>query len=160
MFYLPAQATAGPHASFFHVFDGEKRKAINPYQWIDKTIINHQPEPEPVPDNANSIPAPPVRKDPKLTRALLLIEGEKQKHNRANYEEQVDAAIQRWHEHPKGSGNQAFFELAVALAGAGMERFEIKNRLHAEAEHAHGSQSRRDRRAAIPHIMSKLRCAA
>jgi hypothetical protein len=160
MFYLPAQAAAGPHASFFHVFDGGKRKAINPYQWIDKTIINHQPEPEPLPATVKSIPAPPVRKDPKLTRALLLIESEKRKHHRQNYEERVDAAIQRWHEHPKGSGNQAFFDLAMALAGAGMERSEIKDTLYAEAAYAHGQDSQRDRRAAISHIMSKLRCAA
>jgi|ERR1019366_528779 hypothetical protein len=105
-------------------------------------------------------PAPPVRKDPKLTRALLLIESEKQKHHRQNYEERVGAAIERWHGHPKGSGNQAFFELAVALASAGMERSEIKETLYAEAEYAHGTESKRDRRTAIPHIMSKLRCAA
>jgi hypothetical protein len=160
MFYLPAQAAAGPQASFFLVFDGGKRKAINPYQWIDKTIINHQPDPEPVPGAVKSNPASPVRKDPKLTRALLLIESEKQTHHHQHLEERIDAAIQRWHEHPKGSGNQAFFELAVALAGAGMERTEIKDTLFAEAGYAHGSESQRDRRAAIPHIMSKLRCAA
>jgi hypothetical protein len=38
MFYLPGQAVAGPEASFFLTFEGGKRKAINPYEWIEKTI--------------------------------------------------------------------------------------------------------------------------
>jgi len=42
MYGLPAQAEAGPDASFFHVFDGGKRRAIDPFNWIDRTIINHQ----------------------------------------------------------------------------------------------------------------------
>jgi hypothetical protein len=47
LFYLPVQAAAGRDASFFMVFDGGKRQAVNPYEWIDKTIIDHRPEPEP-----------------------------------------------------------------------------------------------------------------
>ena len=47
LFYLPVQAAAGRDASFFMTFDGGKRQAINPYEWIDKTIIDHRPEPEP-----------------------------------------------------------------------------------------------------------------
>jgi hypothetical protein len=43
MYSLPAQAEAGPEASFFYVFDGGKRRAIDPFAWIDRTIINHQP---------------------------------------------------------------------------------------------------------------------
>ena len=45
LFYLPVQAAAGQDASFFMTFDGGKRQAINPYEWIDKTIIDHRPEP-------------------------------------------------------------------------------------------------------------------
>jgi hypothetical protein len=48
----------------------------------------------------------------------------------------------------------------VALAGAGMERAEIGRTLHAEAAHAHGSKSQQERRAAIPGILRKLKCAA
>ena len=43
LFYLPVQAAAGRDASFFMTFDGGKRQAINPYEWIDKTIIDHRP---------------------------------------------------------------------------------------------------------------------
>ena len=73
MFYLPAQAALGPHASFFLVFDGGRRQAIDPYRWIDKTIINHRPEPEcePVPasDSADFF-------DPKGSEAHPLFAGD------------------------------------------------------------------------------------
>lgn len=160
MFYLPAQAVAGPEASFFQVFDGGKRKPINPYQWIDKTIINHRPEPEPIAAAAAAAPLSLVRTDPKLTRALLAMEAEKQAHRRENYEERVDAAIMKWRQHPEGTGHHEFFLLAVALASAGMERVEIEQTLYAETAYAHGGQSQQDRRTAIPDIMRRLRCAA
>jgi hypothetical protein len=162
MFYLPAQAAAGPEASFFLVFDGDKRQAIDPYQWIDKTIINHRPEPDVAAPQfiASSEPKTFIRKDPKLVRALEAMEAEKLAHRRQNYQQRVDAALERWHEHPVGTGNDAFFQLAVALAGAGMERAEIGRTLHAEAAHAHGSKSQQERRAAIPGILRKLKCAA
>jgi hypothetical protein len=159
MFYLPGQAVAGPDASFFLTFDAAQRQAINPYQWIDKTIINHQPEPEPEPKVTVSItePASFVRKDPKLTRALLAMEAERQAHCRDSHQGRVDAAIDRWRQHPKKTGNRAFFELAVALVGAGMERAEIERTLYAESAYAHGSQSQSDRRTAIPHILKKIK---
>jgi hypothetical protein len=160
MFYLPAQAVAGPDASFFLVHDGGKRRPINPYEWIDKTILNHQPEPIPEPIVAIPTPTSMVRKDPKLTRALMAIEGEKQAYHQESRQERVETAISTWRCHPKGAGNTAFFELAVTLASAGMERAEISRTLHAEAAYAHGRESQRERRAAISGIMKKLRCAA
>jgi hypothetical protein len=158
MFYLPAQAAAGPHASFFLVFDGGKRRAIDPYQWIDKTIINHQPEPEPPPQPAavTSQPVSHIRKDPKLTRALLAMEAEKQARQKVNYQDRADAAVERWRQHPKATGNEEFFLLAVALAGAGMDRVEAERTLHTEAGFSHGAESQRQRRQAIPAIMKKL----
>jgi hypothetical protein len=165
MFYLPTQASAGPDASFFLVFEGGSRKAINPHQWIDKTIINHRPDPAPQP--IIEAPASPaaaiinfVRKDPKLTRALLAMEAEKEGRRGPNYEEVVNAAIEEWRAHPIGSGNAAFFTLAVKLACAGMERDEIRRTLHAEVAYAHGPKSQGDRRTSIPYIMRMLRCAA
>jgi hypothetical protein len=162
MFYLPGQAVAGPHASFFLTFDGEKRQAINPYEWIDKTILDHRPEPEPEPQPlaATAKPASTQRKDPKLTRALQLMEVEKSERRYANYQDRVDAAINRWRGHAKGTGNHEFFVLATVLASAGMERNEIERTLHAEVPYAHGSESQRDRRTAIPDIMRTLRAAA
>ena len=61
LFYLPVQAAAGRDASFFMTFDGGKRQAINPYEWIDKTIIDHRPEPEPEPVQTVRQPMPPTK---------------------------------------------------------------------------------------------------
>ena len=158
MFYLPGQAVAGPHASFFLTFDGERRRAINPYEWIDKSIINHQPEAEPL--VVASEPVSTERKDPKLTRALQLIEAERSDHRQADYQNHVAAAISRWRSHTKGTGNHEFFVLGTALAAAGMDHAEISRRLHSEAVYAHGSESQKDRRAALPDIMKTLRCVA
>ena len=42
MYGLPLQALAGPQASFFHVFDGGKRRPLDVYNfWIDRSLINH-----------------------------------------------------------------------------------------------------------------------
>jgi hypothetical protein len=162
LFYLPAQALAGPEASFFFEFNGGNRQPINPYQWVDQTTINHQPEPEqPVHSVvAHANPSNLIRKDPRLTRALLAFEAKEQASHQQNCQARVDAAISTWHQHPKGTGNQAFFRLAASLAGAGMGRHEIEQTLHAQAAYAHGAQSQKDRRAAIPGIMRTLRCAA
>ena len=61
LFYLPVQAAAGRDASFFMTFDGGKRQAINPYEWIDKTIIDHRPEPEPELVQTVRQPMPPTK---------------------------------------------------------------------------------------------------
>ena len=156
MFYLPAQAAAGPEASFFLVFDGGKREAINPFEWIDKSIINHRPEPEPEPVAAVSSPETRAKKDPKLARMVEAIEA----HHQVNYQERVDAAIQRWRQHPKGSGNEEFFRLAASLNRAGLPQNEVRRTLYDEAAFAHGTKSQRDRRAAIPNLLRRLRFAA
>jgi hypothetical protein len=160
MFYLPGQAVAGPEASFFLTFDDGKRQAINPYQWIDKTIINHIPEPEPESSVVAEEPISTLRKDPKLTRALKLMEAEQVAHRQTNYQERVEAAMQRWRHHGKGTGNYEFFVLAASLAATGMDRTEVRLMLCAESVYAHGSESQKDRRAAIPGIMNRLKCAA
>ena len=136
MFYLPAQAAAGPEASFFLVFDGGKREAINPFEWIDKSIINHRPEPEPEPVAAVSSPETRAKKDPKLARMVEAIEA----HHQVNYQERVDAAIQRWRQHPKGSGNEEFFRLAASLNRAGLPQNEVRRTLYDEAAFAHGHE--------------------
>jgi hypothetical protein len=159
LFYLPAQALAGSDASFFLTFDGGNRQPINPYQWVDKSIINHQPEPEaiasPIADQAK--PNDLTRKDPRLTALLRSFEAEKQAKHQEHYQDRIEEAISTWRQHSKGTGNQAFFQLAVSLARAGMERHEIEQTLHTEAVYAHGSESQRDRRAAIPGIMGSLK---
>jgi hypothetical protein len=164
LFYLPAQAVAGPDASFFIAYEGEPRQAIDPYRWIDKSIIDTRPEPQPEPavEPAVGMSAPSslVRKDPKLTRLLTAIEAEKQAHGRASYQARVAAAIDRWRQHRKGTGNHEFFVLAASLNAASMNRADIARTLHDEAAYAHGRKSQDDRRASVPAIMHKLRCAA
>ncbi len=160
MFYLPAQAAAGPEASFFKVFDGGKRQPVNPYDFVKRTIANHQPDPVPEPVATKPVPASIERKDPKLTRALLAMQAEEQSDQTERHQQRVDAAVNRWRRHSKGTGHHEFFLLAVGLASAGMDSAEISRTLHDEAGYAHGPESRRDRRAAIPGILNKLRSAS
>jgi hypothetical protein len=70
-----------------------RRQPINPFLWIDRTIINHRPEPEPPPAVSAVPPTSLVRKDPKLTRLLMAMEAEKQAGQRDNYGARVNAAI-------------------------------------------------------------------
>jgi len=129
--------------------------------WIDKSILNHQPAPEPQPGPPPVVTAAqPVsiqRKDPKLTRALELIEAERSESHQANYQDRVNAAINRWRGHPKGTGHDEFFFLAVSLSNAGMDRNDIERTLHSEASFAHGGESQRHRRTAFPDIMRSCR---
>lgn len=159
MFYLPAQAAAGPEASFFWVFDGNQRHAIDPYQWIDKSIMNHRPEPEQKSAAASAEEAIQGKKDPRFARMLEAIQAEKQANYVANHHERVGAAVQRWRQHPKGTGNHEFFRLAATLVKTGMDHAEVRQTLYDEASHAHGSASCRDRRASISAMMKTLRPA-
>jgi hypothetical protein len=163
LFYLPAQAAAGPNASFFHTFDAAKRQPINPYHWIDRSIIDKRPAPEPeiIPPAANSnVPASLERKDPKLTRMLVALAAEEQSRQTASNRARVESAIERWRQHVQGTGNEAFFRLAASLAAAGMTFSDVDATLRDEAMFAHGTKSQRDRRNSIHGIVRKLRCAA
>ena len=157
LFYLPAQALAGSDASFFLIFDGGNRQPINPYQWVDKSIINHQPEPVASLIADQATPNDLIRKDPRVTNLLLSFEAERQAKHQQHYQDRIEEAINTWRQHPKGTGNQAFFQLAVSTAWAGMERHEIEQTLHIQAANAHGPTSQQDRRAAIPGIMRTLK---
>jgi hypothetical protein len=42
LYGLPIQALAGAEHSFFMVFDDQKRTAIDPYVWVDRTIITRR----------------------------------------------------------------------------------------------------------------------
>ena len=142
------------------MFDGGRRQAIDPYRWIDKTIINHRSEPECEPVTAATMPISLIRKDPKLTRFLQTMEADRQEREGDEYQRRVETALDRWRHHHKGSGNDEFFQLAATLSAAGMTHFEIERTLYAELTYAHGTESQRDRRAEIPRIMRRLRCAA
>ena len=157
MFYLPAQAAAGPDHSFFYATQGDKRMPIDPYQWVAKTVINHAPEPEPTSSTTERSVAL-ARKDPKLTQFLEMMASETHHRCFPDFEHQIEQAIQRWRSHPKKTGNDEFFELAKTLARLGMSHCDLEQRLFAESHYAHGNTSLRDRRSDIPRILSWLEC--
>ena len=147
------QAAAGPDASFFLTFDGGKRQAINPYEWIDKTIIDHRPEPEPEPVQPVQQPMP-ATECPKLRRMRELIAEEEAAKAKTNLVQRQSAAIERWRYAPPGDGNDAFFQLGVDLDRTGMSPAEIDATLWQEAGYGrHPSE----RRAQIKYIMRSLR---
>ena len=96
MFYLPAQAAAGPDASFFLTFDGGKRRAINPYEWIDKTIIDHRPEPSSQNLSSRSSNRCRIPSARGFRRMRELIAEEEAAKANANLVQRQSAAIEKW----------------------------------------------------------------
>ena len=152
LFYLPVQASAGHDASFFMTFDGGRRLAINPYEWIDKTIIDHRPQPEPDPVRTVRQPMP-ATECPKLMRMRDLIAEEEAAKAKANLVQRQSEAIERWRHASPGEGNGAFFQLGVELRSAGMSDTDIQTTLAHEAGYA---RSPSERRAQIKYIMRSL----
>jgi hypothetical protein len=153
LFYLPVQAAAGRDASFFMTFDSGRRLAINPYEWIDKTIIDHRPEPEPEPVQPELQPMPET-KCPKLQRMRELIADEEVAKAQTYRTRRQVAAIDRWRSAPFRGGNDAFVRLAHDLNRIGMSHGEIDATLWQEAGYGrHPSE----RRAQIKYIMRSLR---
>jgi hypothetical protein len=153
LFYLPVQAAAGGNASFFMTFDGGRRQAINPYEWIDKTIIDHRPQQEPEPVQTLRHPMPDTE-CPRLRRMRELIAEEEAAKAKANLVQRQSAAIERWRHAPPGDGNGAFLRLGHDLDRSGMSPGEIDATLWKEAAYGrHPSE----RRAQIKYIMRSLR---
>ena len=153
LFYLPVQAAAGRDASFFMTFDSGRRLAINPYEWIDKTIIDHRPQPEPDPVQKARQPMP-ATECPRLRRMRELIAEEEVAGALSYRVRRQSAAIEKWRYASPGDGNGAFFQLGVDLDRAGMSPAEIDAILQQEAGSArHPSE----RRAQIKYIMRSLR---
>ena len=134
MFYLPVQAMAAED-SFFVVHTDDKRHPINPYQMIDKSIINHRPEPEPI---------KPASQPQTAMNCTSL--------DTSRY----DKAIHIWQSHVPGTSNHEFWMLAVRLKHSGIDPFEIRQVLHQEAGWAHGPKGPSVRRASIPAIIKRL----
>ena len=154
LFYLPMQAVAGRDASFFMTFDGGKRQAINPYEWIDKTIIDHRPQPEPG--------GPSRRRGDRCRRPIVpgfrrmreLIAEEEAAKAQTFQAQRQSAAIDRWRHASPGDGNGAFLRLGHDLNRTGMNHAEIDATLWQEAGFGrHPSE----RRAQIKYIMRSLR---
>ena len=66
---------------------------------------------------------------------------------------EVAAAVERWRGSPSGSGNEAFYALAVELARLGMADDEIEQTLRQEA---HFARSPAERRNQIPSVLRSL----
>ena len=65
----------------------------------------------------------------------------------------VQAAITNWRSSPKGFGNDNFFQFALDLRRAGMNKGQIETMLRSEAAFAH---SPNERTAQIPSISKSL----
>ena len=138
LFYLPVQAAAGRDASFFLTFDGGKRQAINPYEWIDRTIIDHrpQPEPEPVQMVRQLMPAtdcPRLQTDARVDRRGRGREGEGQSGSAPVSSDREVA------QHARSDGNDAFLRLGRDLERTGMSLADIDATLWQEAGYGRAS---------------------
>ena len=134
-------------------FDGGKRRAINPYEWIDKTIIDHRPEPEPEPVRPVQQSMPPTD-CPRLRRMRELIAEEETAKAQTYRARRQAEAIDRWRGAPAEGGNDAFLRLGRDLDRIGMSHAEIDATLWQEAGYGrHPSE----RRAQIKYIMRSLR---
>ena len=66
---------------------------------------------------------------------------------------QVQTAISNWRNSPKRSGNDNFFQFALELRKAGMNKAQIEKMLQSEAA---VGRSPNERRAQIPSIIKSL----
>jgi hypothetical protein len=135
MFFLPAQAKAGPKATFFLEFAGEP---IDPLDWL-KTCPNEvidymlakarEPNDEPMPPRVgighNGGPALAVGGDQLLNR--------------------VERAIGHWQATGcvKGKGRSQFYGLAMTLKEAGLSEHERRTILYEQAGFATNPTERR-----------------
>jgi hypothetical protein len=126
LFYLPSQA-ADPSQSFFRDYNDASRLPLDPIPWISNGPMPLQPELDTCSDLDDD--------ENQINEAL------------------VQAAITNWRNSPKGSGNDNFFQFALELRKAGMNKAQIENMLQSEAAFAH---SPNERRAQIPSIIRSL----
>jgi hypothetical protein len=104
-------------------------------------------------------PMPPTE-CPKLRRTRELIAEEDAAKAQIVRVRRQSAAIGRWRQHQKGTGNHEFFALGASLARAGVSRSDTADTLRNEAVYAHGAKSQNDRRASISAIVGRLSFAA
>jgi hypothetical protein len=115
LFYLPCQAQE-PDQSFFADYNDKSRAILDAEPWLRNTVIPfRQPPPE-----AHAVPT---------------------KRNQAMVEE----ATENWrqssaHEH---EGNYRFFQYALQLRNAGMNRTELEAKLYEEVSYAKSPEQRR-----------------
>ncbi len=135
LYYLPSQAKH-PAGSFFLDFADQKRRPLEPYAWIKRSIIH--PEPEPVVQSAPPT-APPVcgggSPALKAIRAGLASKAQ---------QSSVAGASRRWRAVAMvpGQGHKDFFKLGVALRAAGLDDFAMGQALRDEAQYARSPEER------------------
>jgi hypothetical protein len=135
LYYLPSQAKH-PAGSFFLDFADQKRRPLEPYAWIKRSIIH--PEPEPVVQAAPPA-APPVcgggSPALKAIRAGLASQAQ---------QSSVAGASRRWRAVAMvpGQGHKDFFKLGVALRAAGLDDFAMGQALRDEAQYARSPEER------------------
>jgi hypothetical protein len=141
MFFFPVQAQNAEYSFFRDYADG--RKAINPYTWIDRTVIDHRPEPD-LPTMVGSA----------RNAAHATIAHAANDDLPSSNQERIDNAIAAWRAAPAGSGNQEFNRLAWKLLHAGMDLYDVQATLRSEAGYG---RSPADRKSQISSVMSNLR---
>lgn len=132
LFFLPCQAAAGAKASFFNEYHWDQ-PLLNPYRWIDRTIVDHRP------------PAPA---EPKVVVDEIP----------PSNEAKIAKAEVNWQSHGDREGNRAFFKLAVAYRHAGLDWYDAEQRLRSQAFYAHGSKSQAERVADLKGYYRKIWC--
>lgn len=153
LFFLPCQA-AELGASFWKDFDDEKRKPVDPFERVDKTIAPSRPDPVVEPAATTPRPAEIVIGDvveatrgtsDRMTRLRTKMVEHERMTAAIDRRRAVDAAVQEWRESQTapGNGNTAFFDLAVAQARAGVSLSDIKRILWAEVGFARSPAERR-----------------
>lgn len=155
LFYAPCQA-AHPDGSFFVDYNDKKRAPLDLCVWLEECVRSLRPEPEP---EAAPVAVEPVA--PSLPegvsdglKALQQVLAEMKARTAASSQQsRIEKAINTWKSAPPGTGNDAFFRLAVALKRAGLDDRQIRQHLSAEAN---GANSPSDRRNEIRSIMRSL----
>lgn len=140
LFYLPCQAK-NPADSFFIDYNSKKRKPIDVCNWLSRSIVHANPEPEPetvVVQETKPTFTPTGNAVLDELRRRLSEEDET-----ARKEQAKARAIEAWRNVSAGAGNDGFFSLALSLAKAGYDRFDIQNILHQEAGYARHPEERR-----------------
>jgi hypothetical protein len=119
-----SQAKAGADASFFLEYHWDN-DLLNPYEWVDRTIVDHRP--------------PTIVKPAQTASQAWQTIGEV-----TTAQAKIEAANANWQSHQRGEGNAAFFRLAVAYKHAGLNWMDAEPLLRQQAQWAHpGSQAER-----------------
>lgn len=156
LFYLPCQA-AHVSGSFFIDHNADARQPLDPYVWAGYAANHARFEPTPVIPPIIIEPIMPETACPKLRRVRELLLEEQMARVDHQRQERQRKAIEKWRSTPAKGGNQAFFQLGVALRSAGLTMPEINAILWQEAGYARHPT---ERRSEIKSIMRTLNQAS